>query len=172
MTEGKSMNKKELLFLLLVVFQIIQFGCNSLKDKEVLPVYSNAKKIEKYSLANDRVKGVYFVSNIPYPSTEVLEFYDEKLAELDFYPFVEDYYRDNDRQWQIFQDGTVKGGPVVAQLRASWANRDKTKRINLVLKYHWQSNEIEQFNILPHNSELTVDLQIMPFVKLPPPENK
>jgi hypothetical protein len=114
------------------------------------------------------VKAIYLQN---YEIKEVLEFYDKKLEREGCKPYVEEYYQRGDREWFTFVDRTKKGEPTVAQLTASWVDQTGAKRANLVIRYFWYVDNQKPLVILGANDDMNVDFQIMPFMKLPPPQS-
>ncbi|MBI5695859.1 MAG: hypothetical protein HZC51_09010 [Nitrospirae bacterium] len=97
------------------------FACNereltkeeiAVKPKELnLPVYDFAQNVKFYN-HEDVVRGVSYKVRLPYGpdvTTDMLEFYDSKMQQLGYKPFVEDYYKYADRTWGSFIDGTIEG---------------------------------------------------------------
>lgn len=140
------------------------------KAKEFnLPIYKWAKHVKFYN--KDKIMyGVTYKAPVYYDSLEVLQFYNSKMYEFGYKPFVEDYYKYADRKWRLFIDATKKGQPYGAQLIADWVNAKRTKRARLVLDYYWYVKPKKSENILYENNDLTVNFQIMPFSILPPPQ--
>lgn len=148
-------------------------GCekssNVSKEFQRISSYIGAQQIKYYSYNNGSTQGVSYHVKLFYPTKEVLEFYDKKLAKYGYRPYVEKYYKYADRKWQMFIDGTKEGKPNVAQLTASWIDSTGTKRANLVLRYYWYVDSSKSEVTLGFNDDMHVDFQIMPFMKLPPP---
>ena len=141
-------------------------------QKEQLPVYFAAGAVTYHSRSESTI-GVSFSTKFPYSkevTEEVLGFYDKKMTQLGFRPFVEDYYKYADRNWSgPFIDSTEKNSPHVRQLNASWANDSKSKRADLILKYYWYVNNKQSTIVLGYNDDLKINFQLMPFLTLPPP---
>jgi hypothetical protein len=141
-------------------------------QKDNLPVYFPIGEVKYYS-RGDSVTGVFYSTKLPYSEEVaeiVLDFYDKKMTQLDFRPFVEDYYKYADRKWsESFIDATQKGSPHIVQLNASWADESKSKRANLNLRYYWYVDDKQYPIVLGANDDLKVDFQLSPFVVLPPP---
>ncbi|MBI5189572.1 MAG: hypothetical protein HZA22_02695 [Nitrospirae bacterium] len=144
----------------------------AVKPKELnLPVYDFAQNVKFYN-HEDVVRGVSYKVRLPYGpdvTTDILEFYDSKMQQLGYKPFVEDYYKYADRTWGSFIDGTIEGEPDVEQLKASWVDAKRTTRANLNLKYYWYVDHKQSTIVHGFNDDLNVDFQIMPFVMFPPP---
>lgn len=177
------MRNKYVLFLILILVPSLSYsGCGKLSGSESdgklksaagnfkIPVYIGAQKIKHYSRANGSLMGVSYNVKLPYDTKLVLDFYDEKMKEIGFKPFVEEYYKYADRSWQNFTDGTIKGDPEVAQLLASWVDEKNTQRANLALRYFWYIDQNQRTKFLGPNDDLNVDFQIMPFITIPPPQ--
>jgi hypothetical protein len=148
-----------------------EFNVKSNSTDVRIPVHQAAFDVKNYSYASGNVYGKNYKSKTQHPSLNVLEFYDSFFKNINYEPFVEEYYRSGDRQWQFFEDTTIDSGMLVSQLNASWVNQDKTKRANLVLRYFWPTPKSNSYDKLPPNEDLTIDIQIMPFKKIPPPED-
>jgi hypothetical protein len=140
--------------------------------KESLPIYFPTGEVKYYS-RGDLVAGVSYSAKLPYSKQTaevVLEFYDKKMKQLGFRPFVEDYYKYADRKWSnSFIDSTIKDNPNIVQLNASWADDTKSKRANLVLRYYWYVDNKQSSIVLGFNDDLKIDFQITPFIVFPPP---
>jgi hypothetical protein len=142
-------------FLCSQIFIIgIFFSCNKI-NLEVPPI-EGAYGIEKYQLGKG-VFGVRYKVKAPYRSLKVLDYYDEKLKEKGFLPFVESYYSNEDRKW------TNIGEEI---LSAYWVDIKKTKRILLVVK---ASLKGKTFILPEHDIEQEVIYQENPYFELPPP---
>lgn len=141
-------------------------------NNSAFPIYFGGKNVKNYTFSNGLTEGVSYEVRLPYPGSgaELLEFYDKKMKQMGFESYVEEYYAKGNREWHKFVDGTIKGEPEVAQLNASWADKKRTKRANLVLKYSWYIENKTPPYIIPPNDKLAVDFQIMPFVEFPPPQ--
>jgi hypothetical protein len=134
-----------------------------------IPVYVGAEDVKPYK-RGESIEGVYYKVRLPYDSKEVLNFYDTKMREIGYKPFVEEYYKYADRVWQSFIDGTIPRKPDVAQLTASWISPSGAKRATLGLRYYWYTDDQRgPKRVLGFNDDLNVDFQIMPFVTFPPP---
>jgi len=166
-----------ILFSILLLFACTAdtSGKNEMQKSDIkkfdLPIYIGAKNVKPYTLKDGLIKGISYDLKLPYPgaSDVVLQWYDTKLKQKGYVPFVEEYYKYADRVWQEFIDGTMKGEPRVAQLTSSWVDTNKTERINLTLRYYWYPDCKTSKIILESNDNLHVDIQIIPFVTLPPP---
>lgn len=64
------------------------------------------------------IREVSYKVSLSFPSNDVVRFYDGKLINLGWLPFVQPNYHKSDRKWEHFIDGTVKGHPFVHQLIA------------------------------------------------------
>lgn len=120
------------------------------------------------------VRDVKYKVRLSFPSKEVLLFYDNKLKDNSWLPFVQPNYPENDRKWWQFVDFRVEGKPLVHQLIAEWVNKDRIKMVFLVIKYHsiylnkpWNMYASEKN---PNNDIQEVAIQIGPFTILEPPE--
>lgn len=111
---------------------------------------------------------VSFKVRLPFPSDTVLRFYDRELRKMGWEPFAESSYENNYRRWDCFEDWSQKGNPLIHQLGAKWANKEKTRMVLLVLAYY--SYGVERTGVEcpgPQTDVQEVDLQLMPFVTLP-----
>ncbi|MEW6296089.1 MAG: hypothetical protein AB1467_07445 [Candidatus Diapherotrites archaeon] len=120
------------------------------------------------------VRDVKYKVRLPFPSKEVLLFYDNKLKDIGWLPFVQPNYPKNDRKWWQFVDFRIEGKPLVHQLTAYWVNKDRTKLVFLVIKYYSRYLN-KQWNMYageknPNNDIQEIALQIGPFAILEPPE--
>ncbi len=168
--------RRIIMFIVLSFLFLITSGCPA--DVKVsdnfkrISSYIGAQQIEYYSFNDGLTEGVFYHVKLPYPSKEVLKYYDGRLSKEGYKPYVEEYYKYADRDWRNFIDGTKKGEPHVAQLKASWIDPTGTKRANLVLRYYWYVDNQKSEVILGVNDDMNVDFQIMPFMKLPPPQGQ
>ncbi len=174
MKKTSFVHTSKILLIFYVVIFFVFWGCRGhaqvSENFKKLSFYIGAQDIKYYSRDNGLVEGVYYHVRLPYATKEVLEFYDKKLAKEGYKPYVEEYYRQGDREWFVFTDETRKGKPEVAQLSASWVGPTGTKRANLGLRYYWYVDRSKSPIILGVNDDMLVDFQVMPFVKLPPPQ--
>ncbi len=133
--------------------------------------YPKSYDIKTYQDEANGISNVIFKVHLTFPSKDVLEFYNAKLKDIGWAPFVEDYYRYADRVWQDFLDGTVEGDPLVHQLIAYWTNQDKSRRAILAIIYHSRYSTIQEKMSAkePNNDIQEVAVQFMPFYILPPP---
>jgi len=119
-------------------------------------------------------RNVTYKIRLPFPSKEVVRFYDDKLIAIGWVPFVEPNYPETNRAWQQFIDGTVKENPLIHHLLAEWVNKDKTRIVSLAIRYiSIYSNKPERMYAkepYPNSDIQEVTLQIRPFDILPPPE--
>ncbi|MFI5304561.1 MAG: hypothetical protein ACHQYP_07165 [Nitrospiria bacterium] len=134
-----------------------------------IPLYVGAENVKRLK-RGESVEGVSYRLQLPYDSKEVLDFYDTKMREIGYKPFVEECYKYADRVWQLFTDGTMPRKPEVALLTASWISPDGAKRAFLALRYYWYIDDQRgPKRFLGFNDDLNVVFQFMPFVPLPPP---
>lgn len=149
-----------------------QENAKASEDFKRISFYIGAQQTKYYSRNNGLIEGVFYHVRLPYNTKEVLEYYDQKLRKEGYKPYVEEYYQHGDREWFIFTDETKKGKPEVAQLTASWIDPTGTKRAELLLRYYWYVDRSKSEVILGANDDMNVDFQIMPFMKLPPPQRQ
>ena len=76
-----------------------------------------------------------------------------------FYP--DDKYKECDRTWSYYVDGTIKGNPNVAKKNVCWINENEVKIAVLLLRYYYSGSDI----ILENLDDLKIDFQIMPIRK-------
>lgn len=175
----KPRKNGHLLFFIIFFFLLIIPGCNEEKGSSPsidpksrnIPVFPKAQNIKTFTMKNGNIQGLRYTVNERYPAKEVLKFYETKMKKLKFNPFVEECYKNSDRKWQRFIDGTKENEPYVAQLTADWVNSSKTKRIKLILNYYWENYDGSSKIVLSNNENLFVTVQIMPFYTLPPQGN-
>lgn len=162
-----------MLLVFYVMTLIVTGGCKEeskvSEDFKRTSFYIGALQTKYYVLNKGLTEGVYYQVRLPYATKEVLDFYDSKLKKEGYTPYVENNFKQGDREWFDFIDETKKGKPDVAQLSASWIDQTGTRRANLVLRYYWYVDHRNSKVILGANDEMNVDFQIMPFVKLPLP---
>ena len=110
---------------------------------------------------------------IPYPSKDVLDFYDKEMSKRGYKPFVEEYYKYANRKWQSFEEVTKKDKLYVSQLIADWVDSNRSRRAVRVLHCYWHLKMKEHNrSILEVEDVQHVIFQIMPFVTIPPPQNE
>ena len=142
-------------------------------SKTLIPIYPGAINVKHYSLKNGLIKGVSYKVKLPYPSKDVLDFYDKEMSKRGYKPFVEEYYKYVDRKWQFLEDVTKKDKLYVSQLIADWVDSNRKRRVVLVLRYYWHLKMKEHNrSILEVEDVQHVIFQIMPFVIIPPPQNE
>lgn len=166
----------QVLSVFYVVILFFSLGCKTeaqvSEQFKKISFYIGAEQIKYYSRDNGSIESVFYHVRLPYNTKEVLEYYDQKLKKEGYKPYVEEYYQHGDREWFTFTDETKKGKPEVAQLSASWIDKTGTKRAELLLRYYWYVDRSKPTVILGVNDDMNVDFQIMPFVKLPPPQRQ
>jgi hypothetical protein len=130
--------------------------------------YPKSYDAKTYQNRADNIRNVLYKVRLSFPSKEVLQFYDDKLKDIGWVTFVEPAYREGDRKWRNFIDGTVEGHPLVHQLLATWANKDKSRMIVFALRYYSTKMTVkEKYHAKePDNDIQEVILQIMPFMIL------
>lgn len=128
-----------------------------------VPVYPGADNLNRFSMKNGKIEGIKYEVNERYPDGKVLDFYETEMKHLNYVPYIEEEYKDSDREWQRFIDSTKEGSPYVAQLMADWLNSKKTKRVKLILNYYWKGYDGLSKIVLSKNKGLIVTVQIMPF---------
>lgn len=163
--------------ILLMCFALVGVaGCQEKasvsEEFKKLSFYVGAQQTKYYTFNDGSTEGVSYHVRLPYATKEVLEFYDKKLGKEGCKPYVEEHRQRGDREWFTFIDGTKKEKPYVAQLTASWVDQTGTKRANLVLRYYWYVDSSKSNVTLGANDDMNVDFQIMPFMKLPPPQRQ
>jgi len=142
-------------------------------SKTQIPIYPGAMDVKHYSLKNGLIKGVSYKVKLPYPSKDVLDFYNKEMSKRGYKPFVEEYYKYADRKWQFFEDVTKKDKLYVSQLIAYWVDSNRKRRVVLALRYYWHLKMKEHNrSILEVEDVQHVIFQIMPFVIILPPQNE
>jgi hypothetical protein len=122
------------------------------------------------------IRAIGYKVRLLFPSKDIVKFYDVKLSNIGWSPFVQPYYSKDDRKWMQFIDCTIEGHPLVHQLYAQWVN--KKHNIMVVLGIRYYSIYInKQENLYareqkPNNDIQEVVLQIMPITIIPPKENE
>ncbi|MEW6657338.1 MAG: hypothetical protein AB1424_01630 [Thermodesulfobacteriota bacterium] len=136
--------------------------------------YPKSYDVKTYQDIIPNVRAVKYKVRLSFPSKEVLLFYNKKLKDMGWLPFVQPNYPENDRKWWQFVDFRVEGKPLVHQLIAEWVNKDRTKMVFLAIQYYsiylnkeWNVYASEKN---PNNDIQEVELQIGPFAILEPPE--
>ena len=132
------------------------------------PIYPDKINLEKFSLNSGYTQGITYYLKIEYPANEIVSFYEKQMAVLEFHPFIEDYYKYSDRNWESFVDSTRKENPYIAQFMADWVDAERSKRAKLILRYYWYGKDPSSPIILTDNDNLHVVFQIMPYFTLPP----
>jgi hypothetical protein len=99
--------------------------------------------VKKFSDRSKKTRSIAYRVKVKYPAAEVIEFYDA-------------YFNGNgwrlsyeicQRQWQSFDDETVKGQPSVRQFEYSWEHPELKVQAFLWLRYEklnkkWQDDVI------------------------------
>lgn len=154
-------NRIALLFCIIVITGCIFYSCNKEIFLEVTPI-EGAYSIKKYDLG-EGVHGVRFKIKAVYRSREILNYYDEKLKEKGFFPFIEDYLAEEDRKWPWFISPKEDRKEM---LTAHWVNKERTRRIFLVMEIHLKADAPIPWG---QYVEYTVTYQENPYFELPPP---
>ena len=169
-----------LCFLIIITIILTNMGCDKSNpnkydklSKEIkdfnIPIYNNVQIYNMQTIENIPIKKATYEVKIFYPAKELIEFYDTKMINLGYKPFVEEYYKYADRQWQYYVDATMNGNPQLATYSTCWSDENRTLIAILLLQYYWP-NKSDKVN-LSMNNDLKVTFQIMPFVKIHPPES-
>ena len=154
---NKEISKKILISYIL----FFSFLCCHKEYSFEVPIHKDAYQIEKFS----NVKGIICVKykvKVPYHSNQVLKYYDEKLKEKGWIPFIEDYYVKDDRNWQSV-------GKEESWLTAYWVDLKKTKRITLMLKHYLKKSDTYSSSDNNSKIEQIVLYEERPYYELPPP---
>ena len=117
-----------------------------------IPILSDGYKIKRVIGHPEGTKSLNYFVRIPYPATDVLQFYDSKLRQVGWVASVDK----TKRHWERFIDNNGEGGARVRQLLASWINPALKLEAILVLRYVEVGNS--------WNNELHVLCQIQPFI--------
>ncbi len=157
---------------LMIVFTYIFLGITSSYGEDATDPYKeersvrypNGYDIHTHTVGPYNIWQIDYKVNLPYPSKDVLEFYDDHLVSLGWTPFAEENYQASYRIWQSFIDDTKKGSPRVHQLIAKWKKDDKI--IFVGIRYY--SPNITSNKSSPDNDVEEVFMQIMPFIPIPP----
>jgi hypothetical protein len=164
---------KKLLLLFIVVFVITgKVSWSGDDESYILRLhYHTSYDIKIYQNKPD-LKTLEYKVHLRFPSKDVVNFYDDKLKEIGFVPFVDPGLSRGDRTWKKFTDGTIKGDPLVHQLHAHWTNKDHSKMLVLVIKYYSTNMTWEEKMRAkePNNNIQEVFLHIMPYIILQSPE--
>ncbi len=127
--------------------------------------YPNAYKLQTQEGKEDDTFTISFETKLPYPSRAVLGFYERELIRLGWSSVKEP------RKWDCFEDLTIDGHPVVYQLGAKWANRERTRVVLVVLRYYSSGVTDKEKGAGcpgPKNDVQHVYVQIRPFSLAPP----
>ncbi|MEW6296043.1 MAG: hypothetical protein AB1467_07215 [Candidatus Diapherotrites archaeon] len=169
------LRKSCLLFCILVFAAGTRVSWSSNDDEDYIIGLRYPKSYDVKTYGDiPNVRDVKYKVRLSFPSKEVLLFYDNKLKDIGWLPFVQPNYQESDRRWKQIVDATVEGNPLVHRLIAKWVNKDRTKLVFLVIKYssrylnkQWNMYASEK---IPNNDIQEVALQIGPFSILEPPE--
>lgn len=170
------MFKKSLLMFCVVVFAIsITKASFYGNDDEAYIIglrYPKSYDARTFQLGPE-CRNITYKIRLPFPSQEVVQFYDHKLKAIGWVPFIEPNYPESNRTWQHFIDDTLEGHPLINHLLAEWVNKDKNKVVSLGIRYisiYPNKQEIMYAKEpYPNNDIQEVTLQIRPFSILPPP---
>lgn len=134
------------------------------KDLIISLRYPKAYNIKLHEFKKNKTTQVSYKVKAPYPSYDVLSFYDNELRKLEWKRFNHPYFN-NLRKWDSVWDGTIKGKPLTHRLISFWINSEKTEIATLMLQYI--SNNLSNQDILkqvePNNDVQHVILQVGPY---------
>ncbi|MBI9089154.1 MAG: hypothetical protein JEZ12_08060 [Desulfobacterium sp.] len=171
----KSKNKICCFFVLISI--LFLSGCTSTEtsiEKQQVnefknfqpPVYMTAVNIKEKFYKKHLIKKVRYNIKMTYPAEEIIKFYDDEMSNNHFEPFFDSSYKENNRKWNSYVDGTIEDEPYVIIHNMSWTNQNQTQRATLVLKYYWRNKE--KRIVLNDNQDLNVEFRIQPFYMEPP----
>lgn len=103
---------------------------------------------------------------MPYPSKSVLEFYERELKKLGWLEYESFIFEGSLKKWDYFENGTIKGSPLVHQLIAQWKNKSEKRMIFFTIKYYSSSKDRKKCcqKTEPDNDIQHIHVQIMPFI--------
>lgn len=101
--------------------------------------------------------GINFNFKPIHDSLELLRYYDNKLREMGWIPFVEDYYSAHVRIWVSFNGESW--------LTAYWVNKERTRRVSIIIKQRNVSAFGPQGR--PNLVEQRVEFEEKPFYEIP-----
>jgi hypothetical protein len=135
--------------------------------------HPKACDVERYKFDHSGVIQLRYTVKLPYPSLEVLKYYDSELKKLGWQSFKPPYF-DNPRKWEPVWDGSIKGVPLTHRLDSYWIDKKKRKVVVLMLEYRSYNITKEDVfnNVAPNNDSQKVILQIGEYSELVPPSTK
>jgi len=94
------------------------------------PLDSRVSKPEVYNAIGYEVR-------LKYPAENLVSFYEEKLKELGYQPYLESKWTHGKYEWQVFAaDRDNPLGPCRYQYLADWVNKEKSRIVDLAVEYH------------------------------------
>ncbi len=175
--EGVKAMIKRFFYIAIVSVFISPFNvyANSSNEYEKIMslLYSKASDVERFKYSQSGVLQVKYTVNLPFPSLEVLKYYDSQLKKIGWQSFKTPYF-DNQGKWEPVWDASLKGMPLTHRLYSYWINKKKDKVVLLMLEYrsyHITKKDIFK-NVAPNNNSQNVILQVGEYSELAPPTTK
>jgi hypothetical protein len=123
-------------------------GCtseaSSLDMVDPLPMYKGAYEVDKRQLDTESNQQLFYRLNKPYPSIDVLNYYDQYFMEHGWIKCI-----GNMETWQSFLDATQKQEQRIHQIARYWIKKPENKLSMVALRYNSEKTAKAQ---VPDNS--------------------
>ena len=159
------------IFILAILYSASIYSKEENENDMILSLlYPGAYNIYNHTFKKTNVIQIQYLVKLPYPSLDVLNFYDNELKKKGWKEHTTAYF-DNTQDWISVWDGTIKGEPLTHRLDSYWVNKSQNKIVVLMLEY--RSYNLGKKEILksskPNNNIQRVILQIGPYSELASP---
>jgi hypothetical protein len=136
----------------------IEFLSKNSETISQFPVYEEGESVTEFSLNNGTIRGVTYEVTIPYPAEDVIKFYKKSMENRGYFELDSS----SPKIWERFVDDTKEGSPYITQYIEDWVDKEKKKRVRLVLIYSTSSATGGKTNFADWIS-LNVRIQSMPY---------
>jgi hypothetical protein len=106
-------------------------AADSVKNEVMSLRYPRATSEQVFD--HNGILGRAFLVTAPYPTTDVVVFYDKALRRMGFRPATPPGWETEARSWSSYLDGTIPGSPMVFRYMAFWSLRDLS--VTLLVRY-------------------------------------
>lgn len=134
-----------------------------------IPICEGNEELKRFSLKNGKIHGVSYQVAEPFPARKVIGFYKQEMRKLGFFEIStkSDKIKLLD-DWQRYVDSTTAESFDIAEYTIDWADKKKSARLKLILRYKTLHNENKE-QIVNYEDwlYLKVIIQKMPFFLLP-----
>jgi hypothetical protein len=144
---------------------------NSHSSSIDLPIYKNAYSIKRGTETSLKCSYLHYEIKINFPAEEVINYYDNAFAHMNFRNYSEDGY--GMRRWENFNYSSGEWEPTndaPARFIATWVDEKQKRRAVLSLGYEYKANTNKEWK-----NVLLVDCKVCPFFdfrKVHPPKMK